>query len=77
MTRERTVLLPLRASIPLGASSDANRFVYGSGRGPYDPIISSSLSTVRKKEKKKGMKFLLLLSVSALYLPVTPARFTT
>jgi len=46
MTLDRTVLPPLRASMPLGASSVANLFSYGSGRGPYDPIISSSLSTV-------------------------------
>lgn len=43
----RTLLVPLRASIPLGASLGAKRFTYGSPRGGYDPIISSMRSTGR------------------------------
>ena len=41
----RTLLEPLRASSPLGASLGAKRFSYGSARGGYEPIISSMRST--------------------------------
>lgn len=47
ITRDRTVYEPERASIPEGASSVTKRLVTGSGEGPYEPIIDSSLSTVR------------------------------
>lgn len=46
MTLDLTAYVPERANMPLGASSDTNRFVTGSGFGPYEPIILSSLSTL-------------------------------